>query len=162
MKIRSILFILMIFFISSCATVSKRRQPLQNSYSEVYDLSLGELETVLSEHLYPRHYEVQASQQPHYFETSWISGNHPFKPKEPQSSREDTKYRLIFEFFDVTEPNALKEGFPQQTQLRITKEVQVKKPFPNDWETEPSDGLEEEALLYRVNRLLKLKKQSKI
>ena len=162
MKIRVVSSLLIVFFIFSCATVSKRRQPIQKSYSDVYDLSLGELETLLSEHLYPQHYEIKSSREPHYFETSWISGDHPFKPKDISKTSEATKHRLIFELFDVTKPDALKEGFPHQTLLRITKEVQVKKPFPSDWETETSDGLEEEALLYRVNRLLKLKIQAQI
>ena len=159
MKTHVILFLVMLFFLSSCATISKRRQPSQTSYSDVYDLSLGELETLLSEHLYPQHYEVKASPQPHYFETAWISGGHPFKPKELEKTSEETKYRLTFELFNVTKQEALKEGFPHQTLLRITKEVQVKKSFPKDWETESSDGLEEEALLYRVERLIKLKKE---
>ena len=162
MKTHIALFTLILFVISSCATISKRRQPSQKSYSDVYDLSLGELETLLSEHLVPQRYEINTSPQPHYFETTWISGDHPFKPKEVEKTSEEVKYRLIFELFDVTKPEALKEGFPHQTLLRITKEVQVKKPFPGDWEMEPSDGLEEEALLYRVDRLLKLKKASQI
>jgi len=111
MKIRVVSSLLIVFFIFSCATVSKRRQPIQKSYSDVYDLSLGELETLLSEHLYPQHYEIKSSREPHYFETSWISGDHPFKPKDISKTSEATKHRLIFELFDVTKPDALKEGF---------------------------------------------------
>src|SRR3990167_6508637 len=115
MKIRVVSSLLIVFFIFSCATVSKMRQPIQKSYSDVYDLSLGELETLLSEHLYPQHYEVKASAQPHYFETTWITGEHPFKPKELEKNSEETKYRLTFELFNVTKQEALKEGFPHQT-----------------------------------------------
>lgn len=159
---RNISFALfLILFLVSCTTLSKRGEPQGKTYDEIYDLSLEEADTLLKEHILSTYYELASSEQKYFYQTLWIKGPHPFQPKK-NSLTEEQKYRLTFELIDLTKPEDFKSGFPPRILIRITKEVEMNAGFPKGWFKTSSDGLEEEALLYRFDRLIKLKKEEKI
>ncbi|MBI2027193.1 MAG: hypothetical protein HYS98_05265 [Deltaproteobacteria bacterium] len=160
-KYFKILYIIGLSSLLSCALVEKRRQPMEQKYTEYFSVSVEELSALLSEHILNK-YELNAEAGGTFtFQTVPSSKPHPFQhklfiPKEEQRSE------LTIELADLTSPADLKAGFGQRTRISILKTVESKRGTFQEWVKTPSDGLEEEAILYRLHRLIQLKKSGKL
>lgn len=154
--------LLLFLFIIGCATISERRKPEERTYSEIYPISVEELDTMLSEKILTKHYTQEPSARKFYYKTEWKRGAHPYQTKQDANENSSTRYRLIFELNDLTAPGDFEAGRGYKTLLRISKEIEKTRTFPQSTILLVSDGLEEEALFYRIERLITLKEEGKL
>lgn len=151
-----------LFFIMGCATISERRKPEERTYSEVYPVSIEKLDTILNEKILTKRYTLEPSAKKFYYKTEWIHEAHPYQTKQDVTHNGSVRYRLLFELNDLTASGDFETGRGYKTLLRISKEIEKKRTFPQSTLLLVSDGLEEEALFYRVERLITLKEEGKL
>ena len=159
-KISTLLFILC-FALSSCALVEKRRQPTQQPYADYFPLSTEEVSALLSEYILPRYELASESTNTDSFETQWSSKPHPYQHAS-YALKQQHRSKLRFEVVDISPPTSPTTALRFRTKLTIEKTLEIRRSTIQGWKTIPSDGLEEEALLYRMNRLVQLKKMGKL
>lgn len=137
-----------------CTTASDQlstKLKLNEPVSRSYITSLGALETAIGQSLvkYPlRIHNLEAG----VIETDFVTGKNRFQPAhQPSSFSSGYRYRLIVHIVKGT----LDEQAAYNVQ--IVKKIEILRDFFSDPEPIPSDGLEEQALLYRIERELAIR-----
>lgn len=149
MAIRLIALFLTLF-ISACGFVG-HKEGRQTPGERIFQASMGHVWRAIQ--LTLKDYPTQVSDLDQgIFETELIKGDKSWFPphkKKPmfQSGR---RYRILIQAIEISSGNR------PATKVRIRKEITLQRDFFSSPESIPSDGLEEEAVLYRIGRELQL------
>ena len=152
------LLILTLTGLARCSTASSK---LEAKYkvgvpvSRVFYAKYDEVETALKQAMirYPQRID---NSDAGIFETDYLKGEARFRP--PQAEKDYSsgyKYRILIRV--VRGKSDLKPGVAG-TKVQVLKQAELARDFFSAPEPQPSDGLEEEAILYRIGRELNIAK----
>lgn len=133
------------------STLAKNNKP-DTTYSRVYFGSYEEVELALKQSMirYPQRID---NTEAGIFETDVIKGEFRFQPAHRDVTYSSGyRYRIL-----VRMVRGKTDGKPS-VKVQINKKVEIAKDFFSDPKELSSDGLEEEAILYRIGRELQIAK----
>lgn len=142
-------------FVSGCALFGEKRAPPVLFRQRVYFAPPVEVERALKQAMirYPQKID---NPEAGIFETDWIKGDLRFQPAHSSVNYSDGyRYRLLVRMVKG------KSTSKPAVKVVINKQIELQRDFFAEPETVGSDGLEETAILYRIQRELALEKAIK-
>ena len=101
----------------ACSVLEKRSQPSQEIYSDVFNVSIEELDAILAEHIL-KDYPLSPSEVRYSYLTTWIQGDHTLSPSSSKNIKNNKNRQK--KHLNITE-NALQKQKKIQIRLLFLK-----------------------------------------
>lgn len=150
---RVLLSIFSLLFFSGCQTATEKldSRKKQTSYSRVYFSSYEETDMALKQAMIRYPQRIDNTAEAGIFETDYVKGDLRFRaPGETTPHSPGYRYRILVRLVKG------KAEEKNSTKVQLIKKPEVSRDFFSEPQPIPSDGLEEEVLLYRIGRELQI------
>lgn len=144
----------LLFFLGGCISAQPPKRPLDYPYSFIFEGTFNDVwrATVNVLDIYSI---TVANREAGLLQTDWMnyrSNPELYDHPDIKQHLEEVRYRLKIKLSKavITETNM------PAVRVQVTKELEEYKNFFSDWERVPTDGLEEQIILYRVKQRLRI------